>query len=137
MERDWTEKKSCDHPGLDSNPKSYSMEVFGFLGKLVMFVASFCYLNMDVSLNCGTPKSSILIGISIINHPFWGTPIFGNTHILQFQDFSRILAQALPISRESFIWIILKTILCLVVDFQGLYNSCWGPGVNFEYTVET
>ena len=30
--------------------------------------------------NRGTPKSSILIGFSIINHPFWGTPIFGNTH---------------------------------------------------------
>ena len=28
------------------------------------------------------PESSILIGLSIINHPFWGTPIFGNTHIL-------------------------------------------------------
>ena len=28
------------------------------------------------------PKSSILIGFSIINHPFWGTPIFGNIHIL-------------------------------------------------------
>ena len=28
---------------------------------------------MGVSLNGGTPKSSILIGISIINHPFWGT----------------------------------------------------------------
>ena len=27
------------------------------------------------------PKSSILTGFSIINHPFWGTPIFGNTHI--------------------------------------------------------
>ena len=27
------------------------------------------------------PKSSILIGFSIINHPLWGTPIFGNTHI--------------------------------------------------------
>ena len=26
------------------------------------------------------PKSSISIGFSIINHPFWGTPIFGNTH---------------------------------------------------------
>ena len=26
-------------------------------------------------------KSSILIGFSIINHPFWGTPIFGYTHI--------------------------------------------------------
>ena len=23
----------------------------------------------------------ILIGFSIINHPFWGTPIFGNTHL--------------------------------------------------------
>ena len=34
---------------------------------------------MDVSENSGTPKSSILIGFSIINHPFWGTPIFGNT----------------------------------------------------------
>ena len=28
------------------------------------------------------PKSLILIGFSIINHPFWGIPIFGNTHIL-------------------------------------------------------
>ena len=36
---------------------------------------------MGVSKNRGTPKSSILIGFSIINHPFWGTPIFGNTHI--------------------------------------------------------
>ena len=33
-----------------------------------------------VSENGGTPKSSILIGISIINLPFWGPPIFGNTH---------------------------------------------------------
>ena len=30
------------------------------------------------------PKSSNLIGISIINHPFWGTPVFGNTHISGF-----------------------------------------------------
>ena len=29
----------------------------------------------------GTPKSSILIGFSIINHRFWGTAIFGNTHL--------------------------------------------------------
>ena len=27
------------------------------------------------------PKNSILIGFSIIKHPFWGTPIFGNIHI--------------------------------------------------------
>ena len=36
---------------------------------------------MDVSENRGTPKSSILIGFSIINPSFWGTPIFGNTHM--------------------------------------------------------
>ena len=34
------------------------------------------FTNMGVSLNGGTPKPSILIGVSIINHPFWGTPIF-------------------------------------------------------------
>ena len=28
------------------------------------------------------PKSSFLIGFSIINHPLWGTPIFGNTNFL-------------------------------------------------------
>ena len=37
----------------------------------------FCvYLQMGVSENSGTPKSSILIGFSIINHPFWGYPYF-------------------------------------------------------------
>ena len=41
---------------------------------------------MDVSENNGTPKSSILIGFSIINHPFGGnTPIFGNTQMMEFQ----------------------------------------------------
>ena len=39
---------------------------------------------MGVSKNSGTPKSSILIGFSIINHPFWGTTIFGNTHIVDY-----------------------------------------------------
>ena len=39
---------------------------------------------MGVPPNIGVvkpPKSSILIGFSIINHPFWGTPIFGNIHM--------------------------------------------------------
>ena len=47
---------------------------------------------MGVSKNHGTPKSSILIGFSIINHPFWGTTIFGNTHMfvkLETDIFSR------------------------------------------------
>ena len=34
------------------------------------------YLYMGVSKNRGTPKSSILIGISIINHPVWGYHYF-------------------------------------------------------------
>ena len=36
---------------------------------------------LGVSENRGTPKSSILIRFSIINHPFWGTLIFGNIHL--------------------------------------------------------
>ena len=46
---------------------------------------------MGVSENSGTPKSSILIVFSIINHPFWGTPILGNTHIIStnFQEHNR------------------------------------------------
>ena len=35
------------------------------------------------------PKSSILMGLSIINHPFWRTPIFGNPYF--FDGKSRIL----------------------------------------------
>ena len=37
---------------------------------------------MGVSKNNGTSKSSTFRGFSIINHSFWGTPIFGNTHML-------------------------------------------------------
>ena len=47
--------------------------------------------HMGVSKNNCTPKSSILIGFSIINHPFWGTPIFGNIHI-PFQSISNIIS---------------------------------------------
>ena len=38
-------------------------------------------LDVGVSKNNGIPKSSILIGFSRINHPFWGTTIFGNPHV--------------------------------------------------------
>ena len=37
-------------------------------------------IHLGVSENRGTPKSSILIGFSIINHPFWGS-IFLETPI--------------------------------------------------------
>ena len=47
---------------------------------------------MGVSKKNGTPKSSILIGFSIINHPFWGTPIFGNTQIFNYIMWLQILS---------------------------------------------
>ena len=47
------------------------------------------YIFMEVSWNGGIPKSSILMGFSIINHPFEGTPIYGMFPLfkvlLQFQ----------------------------------------------------
>ena len=54
--------------------------------------------DMDVSENNSTSKSSILIGFSIINHPFWGTPIFGIPHIFHVLDaLSRLpFVEAIP-----------------------------------------
>ena len=40
--------------------------------------------HVEVSWNRGTSKSSILIGVSIINHPLWGIPIYGNLHETEF-----------------------------------------------------
>ena len=34
----------------------------------------YIYIHMGVSWNRGTPKSSTLIGCSLMNHPFWGYP---------------------------------------------------------------
>ena len=53
----------------------------GMLNQWDVILQAFQEHHVDVSENSGTPKSSILIGFSIINHPFWGTPIFGNTHV--------------------------------------------------------
>ena len=44
---------------------------------------------MDVSENSVTPKSSILIGFSIINHPFWGYPYFWKHPYLQSTNLSQ------------------------------------------------
>ena len=65
--------------------------------------------HMGVSKNSGfSPKSSILIGFSIINHPFWGITIFGNIHMeskwmklmhLGFEDFNQVLC--VKVWRES------------------------------------
>jgi len=56
--------------------------------------------HMDVSKNRGTLKSSILIGFSIINHPFWDIPIFGNTHIYHISSLK--LTMILSIAPQKF-----------------------------------
>ena len=56
--------------------------------------------NMGVSKNRGTPKSSILIGFSIINHPFWDIPIFGNPHLMKTCDsltWDSLTSRSLPL----------------------------------------
>ena len=58
-------------------------------------------IYMGVSKNRGTPKSSILIGFSLINHPFWDTPIFGNTHIGHVDLFSNDTSVGLILCRSQ------------------------------------
>ncbi len=50
-------------------------------GAVHWWIGGSLFIHVRVSKNRGTPKSSILTGFSIINHPLWGTPIFGNTHV--------------------------------------------------------
>ena len=60
--------------------------------------------------NRGTPKSSILIGFSIINHPFWGSSIFGNTHMSTFLFKQICLQPAEPkssrLKKTGIIWVV-------------------------------
>ena len=55
---------------------------------------------MGVSKNRGTPKSSILIGFSIINHPFWGTPIL-ETSIYEVYDPSELVTPQLGLLTKN------------------------------------
>ncbi len=50
-------------------------------GKIIDLFPQCNQFYLGVSKNRGTPKSWILIRFSTINHPFWGTPIFGNIHL--------------------------------------------------------
>ena len=54
---------------------------------------------MGVSKNNGTPKSSILIGFSITNHPYWGGfPLFLATSIstMHHGPFGKVLGSQVP-----------------------------------------
>ena len=77
--------------------------------------------QVAVSNNRDTPKSSILIGFCIINHPFSGTPIFGNTQVnlaivVLFIFFSKKLAVGLFLAYCCF-WI------TSLINKYGMYVS--------------
>ena len=65
----------CRYWGENKRPQEKGCPCHTFLWQKPM------KFNLGVSKNRDTPKSSILIGFSHINNPFWGAPIFGNTHI--------------------------------------------------------
>ena len=84
--------------------------------------------HVGVSLNDGTPKSSILIGSSIINHPFWGIPIFGNTHV-NWQCFcwyfgGWIFTMNIWIRRNS-VWDSLFILFETNGDIRSTIRFCW------------
>ena len=49
-------------------------------------VSWFGYIGL--SKNSGTPKSSILIGFSVINHPFWGYHYFWKHTYREIWDYT-------------------------------------------------
>ena len=92
------------------------------------------YGYVGVSRNRGTPKSSIFIGFSIINHPFWGTTIFGNTHVwliirggkFPFSRFPEIpgdTSRSSTIHREILQTFVVSSILGRVCSCQPSYHD--------------
>ena len=77
---------------------------------------------MGVSKNRGTPKSSILTGFSLINHPFWVTTIFGNTHVYTRWWF-RMFFIFIPILGVS--WSILTNIFQIGWNHHLVYTYTW------------
>ena len=70
------------HLGIDRDGWCVG-DLFRCLGDRLVVVHMFrARLHVGVSKNKGAPKSSILIGFSIINHPFW-VPLFLETPMYQ------------------------------------------------------
>ena len=76
-EQMWASTWNCNHCNPHGAIYIYMLHIY-----ITLYIRWFSRNHMDISKNRGTPKSSILIGFSIINHPFWGTPIFGNNHMI-------------------------------------------------------
>ena len=77
--KDFIPKKSPKQPTNQIQLRESGSLILGDLGNpgdgSGEWVGIWMNLDVGVSENRGTPKSSILIGFSIINHPFWGTRV--------------------------------------------------------------
>ena len=73
--------KSRKHDTVRHDESASNMKIWNDLGWVLIPNKMNTKIHVDVSKNSGTPKSSISIGFSIINRPFWDTPIFGNTYV--------------------------------------------------------
>ncbi len=67
-------------PNLIFDFMAFPMILYRDLVKTQRFVMVWVWLIWVFPKIRVPPQTWILIGFSIINHPFWGTPIFGKTH---------------------------------------------------------
>ena len=92
---------------------------------------------VDFSKNRGgPPKSSILIGFSLINHPFWGTTIFGNTPLWIFGNLPEKLENSLHHHRTCllpfFFWggggggVLWKSYVSSYILYMSIFNLYFG-----------
>ena len=87
-----------------------------------------CYFwagqQQGLSKNSGTPKSSILIGFSIINHPFWGKhPYFWFNTQPQKKPESHILSATAASPSENPMGSLSPHDLARLWPFYGVKNS--------------
>ena len=74
-------KKSCttwDVQTLVNSGTNYISTGAGFLPSTVVMIIYYIWVFPKIMV---PPNHPLKIGFSIINHPFWGSPIFGNIHI--------------------------------------------------------
>ena len=70
------------------------------------------------------PNHPFLIGFSIINHPFWGTPIFENTYVYVLYLFIHLLFPAHPSFIQLYIYTQISIhILILIHTSDSLFLS--------------
>ena len=94
-------------------------------------------LYMEVSWNGGTPKSSILIGCSIINHPFWGTPHdYGNHHMHPYARISSRKSNFPQTHQATYVGPSMPLVLLDLSDFSIQLPAQWAGQIWHEFQQE-